>query len=122
MTEADYAAYESRREEERRWLRGDARPVEPHAVRQEEPAPRPQPIPRACLPFVQRLRHLRRALGWTQREIAWQLGISTRTVIRYEQGGTHHPQWWTLIAVLDLESAHAQDLDAYKASHQYARA
>jgi len=34
----------------------------------------------------QRIRHLRRALRWTQREAAAEVGISRRTLIRHEQG------------------------------------
>ncbi len=36
--------------------------------------------------FGERLRELRRALGWTQSMAALMLGISTRTVIRHERG------------------------------------
>jgi DNA-binding XRE family transcriptional regulator len=133
MTEADYAAWLARREEAHRRLHGDwhpvllnplTRPVEPHVVRQEEPSPpppRPQPVVRASLSFGERLRNLRRVLGWTQREAAWQLGISARTVIRYEQG-THHPQLLTLLTLQALESDHAQELDVCNDNHQPARA
>jgi DNA-binding XRE family transcriptional regulator len=41
---------------------------------------------RACLPFGQRIRDVRRASRLTQREVASELGVSRRSIIRYEQG------------------------------------
>src|SRR5271169_4453636 len=38
-----------------------------------------------------RIRTLRAVLGWTQRRIAMELGISMRTVIRHEQGRNRNP-------------------------------
>jgi DNA-binding XRE family transcriptional regulator len=114
MTEADYAAYQAQ------WSR---RPVETQAVRQEEPQPpRPQPVVRACLPFGERVRDLRRVLGWTQRDAALYLGVSARSIIRYEQGRSSPLQSATLLALRRLESAHAQQLDAYNSRHQRAHA
>jgi len=45
-----------------------------------------QEIRTEFIPFGQRLRELRRALGWTQEMAALTLGISVRTVIRHERG------------------------------------
>ena len=112
MTDADFEAYEVRRDEERRWLRGDRRPVEPQVACQEEPRPRLLLVVRACLPFGQRIRDLRRALGWTQREAGEQLGVSRRSIIRYEQGRSSPIRSVTLLALRRLESAHARELDA----------
>ena len=119
MTEADYAAYQAEREAQRRWLRGDPKPPAPSV---EQPPPRPQPIVRECLPFGERVRDLRRVLGWTQQVAAWHLGVSTRTIIRYEQGRSAPLQSAPLLALRRLESAHAQELDAFDAGHQRARA
>jgi len=62
-----------------------------------------------------RIRNLRAALGWTQRMIAERLGISTRTVIRYEKG--QRKAQWIQLPVLrrlrHLESEHAEELLAY---------
>jgi DNA-binding XRE family transcriptional regulator len=67
------------------------------------------------VPAGQRIRNLRAVLGWTQRAAALQLGISMRTVIRYEQG--HHRVSWPRLPLLrrlrELESEHAQELIAY---------
>ena len=95
---------------------GDRQKVDPHEVRQGEPTSRPRLPVRAALPFGQRLRDLRRALGWTQRELAAQLGISARSVIRYEQGRSAPLQSHTLLALRRLESAHAQELATDKQS------
>jgi len=87
---------------------GDRQKVNPHEVRQGEPTSRPRLPVRAALPFGQRLRDLRRALGWTQRELATQLGLSARTVIRYEQGRSAPVQFAPLLALRRLESAYMQ--------------
>jgi DNA-binding XRE family transcriptional regulator len=67
------------------------------------------------VPSGQRIRILRVVLGWTQRTAASHLGISIRTVIRYEQG--HHRISWPRLPLLlrlrELESEHAQELIAY---------
>jgi DNA-binding XRE family transcriptional regulator len=75
-----------------------------------QPTPRPRMPIRAALPFGERIRDLRRALGWTQREVAVQIGVSARSVIRYEQGRSAPLQFETLLALRRLE-AHAQELD-----------
>jgi len=72
-----------------------------------EPTPRTEPLSRASLSFGQRVRDLRRFAGLTQREIAGHLGISRRTVIRYEQGSTHQPRPWTLRILEEIESEFA---------------
>jgi DNA-binding XRE family transcriptional regulator len=61
-------------------------PYARRALEQTEPQPTPRKVVRACLPFGQRIRDLRRLLGWTQREVAWQFGVSSRSIIRYEHG------------------------------------
>jgi DNA-binding XRE family transcriptional regulator len=96
---------------------GQSRPIGPQAVRQEEPTPRPRAPVRAALPFGQRIRELRQALGWTQREVATQLGVSPRTVIRYELGQSGPIQSAPLMALRRLESAHAQELHAQVGTH-----
>ena len=78
--------------------------------RQSEPLRQPQPINRERMPFGQRIRELRRARGWTQRQAGYALGVSTRTVIRHERGYTRRP-WWTLLeTVRRLEAAYAGEL------------
>lgn len=37
-------------------------------------------------------RRARKRLGWTQRQLAWQLGLAIGTVARYEQGGAKIPK------------------------------
>jgi DNA-binding XRE family transcriptional regulator len=115
MTEADFEAYQARRDEERRWLRGESGPVKPQ-VCQQEPPPRPQPVVRAALPFGQRIRDLRRVLGWTQREAGVRLGVSSRSIIRYEHGQSSPIRSAPLLALRRLESVHALELDGYDAT------
>jgi DNA-binding XRE family transcriptional regulator len=74
----------------------------------DEPTPRAEPLLHASTPFGQRLRDLRRDWGLTQRELAWHLGISTRTVIRYEQGCAHQPKLGTLLTLEAMESEYAE--------------
>jgi transcriptional regulator with XRE-family HTH domain len=83
-----------------------------------EPTPQAEPLPHAGVLFGQRLRDLRRDMGLTQREIAWQLGISTRTVIRYERGCTHQLRPWTLLTLEVMESEYAEGFAAYNADCQ----
>lgn len=101
MTEDEFAAYQEEQEKFLRWLRGDPQPT---LLRQTEPSLFVQSMIAASVPIGQRIRNLRLALGWTQREIAAQIGVSRRTVIRYEQGRTQRPQGWTLLALESLES------------------
>jgi transcriptional regulator with XRE-family HTH domain len=61
--------------------------------------------------FGQRIRELRCALGWTQREVAAQLGVCARAIIKYEQGRSGPIQVEPLRALRRLESVHAQELD-----------
>jgi DNA-binding XRE family transcriptional regulator len=60
-------------------------------------------------PYGERLRELRRALGWTQPMAAMMLGISTRTVIRHERG--QHRRFWVqtpmLLKLRELEATWA---------------
>ena len=74
----------------------------PRAIERNEPEPMPRRVVRAALPFGQRIRELRRALGWTQREVAWELGVSARSVIRYEQGRSAPLQSAPLLASLEF--------------------
>jgi DNA-binding XRE family transcriptional regulator len=74
-----------------------------------EPEPRLQPMSRELLPFGQRIRELRLARGWTQRQVASALGVNVRTVIRHERGRTRRPWWSLLMAVRSLEVRYAED-------------
>ena len=68
-----------------------------------------------AMPPGQRIRNLREILGWTQRRIAEQLGISVRTVIRHEQG--HHRTASLRFSILrrlrQLEFEHADEIIRY---------
>jgi DNA-binding XRE family transcriptional regulator len=84
------------------------------APRNQQPA---QPIPALpqrpiLLSAGPRIRALRRALGWTQQQAAAELGISKRTVIRYERGQhrRHGTRWSLLLRLCELESIYAQRL------------
>jgi len=88
------------------------------ALRNQQP---PQPIPvvpqrPVMLSAGPRILALRRALGWTQQQAAVELGISKRTVIRYEQG--FHRRAETRQSLLqrlcELESIYAQRLLAHR--------
>ena len=66
-------------------------------------------------PCHERLRILRTATGWSQGELAGELGISRRSVIRYENN--HHKSPWPRLAVLlrlqQLEGIYEQQLLAH---------
>jgi DNA-binding XRE family transcriptional regulator len=84
---------------------------------QAEPQRLLREMGRECMPFGQRLRELRRALGWTQRMVAIELGITVRTVIRYENS-QHRTPWVRLSLLLklrDLERVCAEEILAYLA-------
>src|SRR6266851_2612683 len=85
------------------WLSKNRQPGQ----RQPEPLPQPQPMNRELMPFGQRIRELRRARGWTQRQAGYALGVSRRTVIRHERGYTRRPWWSLLETVRRLEAAYA---------------
>jgi DNA-binding XRE family transcriptional regulator len=106
MSDADFDRYMAEKV-----ARGEVR-AHPYAppVTEPQPTPRPRLPVRSALPFGQRLRELRRAVGWTQREIAAQLGVCARTVIRYERGQSGPIQIAPLLALRRLE-AHGQGLD-----------
>lgn len=71
------------------------------------PARQPPRLPvRAALSFGRRIRDVRRALGRTQREVAVAIGVSARSIIRYEQGRSSPVQSAPLLALRQLESAH----------------
>jgi DNA-binding XRE family transcriptional regulator len=88
-------------------------PYERRAVEQTEPQPTPRKLTRAALPFGQRIRDLRRVLGWSQREVAWQLGVSARSIIRYEHGQSSPLRSAPLQALRRLESAYPLELCSY---------
>jgi DNA-binding XRE family transcriptional regulator len=106
MSDAEFDDYMARRERGRPQVEPRAGAI-CHAGRPG----RAQPVVRAALPFGQRIRDLRRATGWTQREAARQLGVSARSIIRYEQGSSSPVQAEPLLALRRLESAHAMELD-----------
>jgi len=81
----------------------------------QEPERPLQPMSRELMPFGQRIRELRRARGWTQRQAGYALGVSTRTVIRHEKGRTRRPWWSLLVTVRRLEEAYPAELVAYRA-------
>ena len=96
MTEEEYAAYEARRDEERRWLLAPIAPT--------------QPQPQYPTTIGQRLLRLRRELGWTQAQAAAHLGVSRRTIIRHERGPSGRaPGLWRL---WELERQFAQRLSS----------
>jgi Helix-turn-helix domain len=98
-----------------------ANPYPPREILHRAPQQQPRPEFRAALPFGQRIRALRRALRWTQGEIARQLGVSARSIIRYEQGRSSPLQAGPLLALRRLESAYAQQLDAHEAAAERER-
>lgn len=62
----------------------------------------------------QRIRTLRLALGLTQRQLASALGVSVRTVIRYERGQCkRRPRHQLMVALIHLELAHAESIVEY---------
>jgi hypothetical protein len=107
MSDAEFERDMARREDQRRRLLGDPSPVQPQPVPQQA-APRPRLPVRAALPIGQRIRQLRCALGWTQCQVALQLGVSARTIIRYEQGRSSPIRSATLLALRRLEAQAAK--------------
>jgi len=81
--------------------------------RQPEPQRQLQPMNREGMPFGQRIRELRRARGWTQRQAGYALGVSRRTVIRHERVITRRPWWSLLETVRRLEAADTGELRDY---------
>jgi DNA-binding XRE family transcriptional regulator len=83
-------------------------------VRLEEKAQRREELSRrlSVLTSGQRIRHLRSALGWSQQECATQLGVSRRTLVRFEGG--LYGNYWTRPAMLmrlrQLELTHEERL------------
>jgi DNA-binding XRE family transcriptional regulator len=90
---------------ERRQLAGNS--YEPLGSGERVERPMPGRVVRAALPLGQRIRDVRRALRWTQRDVALELGVSRRSVIRYEQGRSAPLQSAPLLALRRLESTHA---------------
>jgi DNA-binding XRE family transcriptional regulator len=70
--------------------------------------------------FGQRLQELRRALGWTQRMAAVELGINVRTVIRHENGQhcTPRVRLPLLLKLRDLERVCAEEILVYLAHEE----
>jgi len=66
----------------------------------------------AAVSCCDRLRILRTAVGWTQSELASQLGISRRSVIRYEraQQRSEWPRLSVLLRLRQVEADHEQQL------------
>jgi DNA-binding XRE family transcriptional regulator len=91
--------------------------LETTGQRQAESQQQLREMGREQVSFGQRLRELRRALGWTQRMAAVELGINVRTVIRHEKGQHRTP--WVRIPLLlklrDLERVCAEEILAYLA-------
>ena len=113
MSDAEFERYMAEKVERGALQRN---PYAPSIVERAEPQPMPQRVFRAALPFGQRIRDLRRALGWTQREVAWQLGVSSRSIMRYEQGQSSPIRSTPLLVLRRLESAYALKLDGYDAT------
>lgn len=65
---------------------------------------------RSRLPYGQRIRDLRKALGWTQHDAAKHLGISVRTVIRHERNQSLRMHWTPLWKLREVELTYAADL------------
>jgi DNA-binding transcriptional regulator YiaG len=107
MSDDEFERDMASNEEARRWLLGDPCPTEPQVVHHEQP---PRLPVRAALPIGQRIRELRCAQGWTQRQVAAQLGVSARSIIRYEQGRSSPIQSATLRALRRLESTHVLEI------------
>jgi DNA-binding XRE family transcriptional regulator len=87
------------------------------ALRNQQPAQSIPALPQrpVLLSAGPRIRALRRALGWTQQQAAVELGISKRTVIRYERGQhrRHGTRSSLLLRLCELESIYAQRLLAH---------
>jgi DNA-binding XRE family transcriptional regulator len=104
MSDAEYDRYMGGIEE-RRQLAGN--PYAPLGSGERVELPTSRRAVRAALPLGQRIRDVRRALRWTQRDVALELGVSRRSVIRYEQGRSAPLQSAPLLALRRLESTHA---------------
>jgi DNA-binding XRE family transcriptional regulator len=88
------------------------------ALRNQQPAQSIPALPQrpVLLSAGPRIRALRRALGWTQQRVAVELGISKRTVIRYERGQhrRHGTRSSLLLRLCELESVHEPRLRDYR--------
>jgi transcriptional regulator with XRE-family HTH domain len=69
------------------------------------------------MPCGQRIRNLRAALGWSQRQAANELGISKRTLIRYEhdQSRRRWLRYEPLRRLGQLESDRVEEIFAWAA-------
>ena len=83
-------------------------------LRPEEKAQRREELDRRldALTSGQRIFHLRTSLGWSQRQAALELGVSRRTLVRFERG--LYGNYWTRPAMLmrlrQLELTHEERL------------
>ena len=88
------------------------------ALRNQQPAQSIPALPQrpVLLSAGPRIRALRRALGWTQQRAAVELGISKRTVIRYERGQHrgHGARSSLLLRLCELESIYKPRLLDYR--------
>jgi transcriptional regulator with XRE-family HTH domain len=88
------------------------------ALRNQQPAQSIPALPQrpVLLSAGPRIRALRRALGWTQQQAAVELGISKRTVIRYERGQhrRHETRQSLSQRLCELESVHEPRLRDYR--------
>jgi DNA-binding XRE family transcriptional regulator len=112
MRDADFDRYMAEKVERGELQRNPYAPLE---VERAEPQAVPRRVVRAALPFGQRILDLRRVLGWTQREAGEQLGVSSRSIIRYEHGQSNPIRSAPLLALRRLEASHALELDGYDA-------
>jgi DNA-binding XRE family transcriptional regulator len=112
MRDADFDRYMAGKVERGELHRN---PYAPPIVERAEPQTVPRRVLRAALPFGQRIHDLRRVLGWSQREVAVQLGVSSRSIIRYEHGQSSPLRSAPLLALRRLESAYSLELYGYDA-------
>jgi|SRR5215472_6294294 len=63
--------------------------------------------------FGARMRTLRMFLGLTQTQLASALGVSVRTVIRYEREQSHRPWIRLWVGLRELETTYAEEIVSY---------
>jgi DNA-binding XRE family transcriptional regulator len=104
MSDAEYDRHMAGSSERRQLA---SNPYPPIGSGERIELPMSRRVVRAALPLGQRIRDVRRALRWTQRDVALELGVSRRSIIRYEQGRSAPLQSAPLLALRRLESTHA---------------
>jgi transcriptional regulator with XRE-family HTH domain len=72
--------------------------------------PSPPPSCRPGLPWADRLRLLRSALGWSRLRLAQRLGVSPATINALERGATTAPSTPVILRLRRIESAYAEEL------------